>query len=107
MLRRIPVYATLLLAAFLVGRWYVDTRWITEALHAVAAGHVESTAEVGDLPADLEPHAVTRVIDGDTLVLNGDERVRLIGVDTPETVHPSRPVESFGREASAFSSRTA
>ena len=28
--------------------------------------------------------------------------VRLIGVDTPETVHPRRPVERFGREASAF-----
>ena len=32
-------------------------------------------------------------------------RVRLIGVDTPETVHPGRPVEFFGREASAFTKR--
>ena len=65
MLRRIPVYATLLLAAFLIGRWYVDSQWITETLQAVAAGHVESTAEAGDLPADLDLRTVTRVIDGD------------------------------------------
>ena len=45
---------------------------------------------------------VERVIDGDTVVLDGGERVRLIGVDTPETVHPTKPVERFGREASEF-----
>ena len=49
---------------------------------------------------------VERVIDGDTLVLDGGERVRLIGVDTPETVHPTKPVERFGKEASAFTKRT-
>lgn len=43
-----------------------------------------------------------RTIDGDTIILDGNEKVRLIGVDTPETVHPSKPVESFGKEASAF-----
>ena len=48
---------------------------------------------------------VTRVIDGDTIVLNGGERVRLICVDTPETVHPQKPVEYFGKEASAFTRR--
>ncbi len=48
---------------------------------------------------------VERVIDGDTIVLDGGERVRLIGVDTPETVHPQKPVERFGKEASAFSRR--
>ena len=35
---------------------------------------------------------VTRVIDGDTIVLDGGERVRLIGVDTPETVPETRRV---------------
>ncbi len=47
---------------------------------------------------------IERVVDGDTVVLTDDTRVRLIGVDTPETVHPSKPVECFGREASAFMS---
>ena len=45
---------------------------------------------------------VRRVVDGDTLVLENGERVRLIGVDTPETKHPKKPVEYFGKEASRF-----
>ena len=48
---------------------------------------------------------VVRVVDGDTVMLDGRERVRLIGVDTPETVDPRRPVQVFGREASAFTKR--
>jgi micrococcal nuclease len=45
---------------------------------------------------------VERVVDGDTLVLAGGERVRLIGVDTPETKKPGTPIECFGKKASAF-----
>ena len=55
--------------------------------------------------ASAETAAVVRVVDGDTLVVNrgnGDERVRLVGVDTPETVAPNAPVECFGPEASAY-----
>ncbi len=49
------------------------------------------------------PHVI-RTIDGDTFdVLLADgttERVRMLGIDTPETVHPSKPVQCFGKEAS-------
>jgi micrococcal nuclease len=45
---------------------------------------------------------VQRVVDGDTLLLGTGERVRLIGVNTPETVHSKKAVEAFGKEASAF-----
>lgn len=48
---------------------------------------------------------VTRVIDGDTIVLDGGERVRLIGVDTPESVDPRRPVQYFALEASEYTRR--
>jgi len=51
---------------------------------------------------------VTRVVDGDTLEVRiGGERgaVRLIGVDTPETVDPEEPVGCFGPQASRFSRR--
>lgn len=47
---------------------------------------------------------VRKVVDGDTVVvrLGGrTETVRLIGVDTPETKHPTKPVGCFGPEASA------
>lgn len=51
---------------------------------------------------------VTHVVDGDTLdvELGGRrERVRLLGVDTPETVDPDRPIGCYGPEASAFTAR--
>jgi micrococcal nuclease len=44
-----------------------------------------------------------RVVDGDTVVVRidgADEKVRLLGIDTPETVDPRRPVQCFGKEAS-------
>jgi micrococcal nuclease len=46
---------------------------------------------------------LVRVVDGDTLVAaveGHDERVRLIGIDTPETVSPSKPVQCYGKQAS-------
>lgn len=49
---------------------------------------------------------VVEVVDGDTIVVagpgGGTETVRILGVDTPETVHPTKGVECFGPEASAF-----
>jgi micrococcal nuclease len=48
---------------------------------------------------------VKKVIDGDTLLLTNGEYVRLIGVDTPETKHPEKPVEYFGEEAYRFTKR--
>src|SRR4030043_2185331 len=43
---------------------------------------------------------VTKVIDGDTIELEGGQRVRFIGINTPETVDPNKSVECFGKEAS-------
>lgn len=51
---------------------------------------------------------VVGVADGDTITVEiggKKETVRLIGVDTPETVHPSKPVEPYGPEASAYTKR--
>lgn len=45
---------------------------------------------------------VLRVVDGDTIVVNPNEKVRLIGVDTPETAHPQKAVACFGKEAKQF-----
>ena len=42
---------------------------------------------------------VVRVIDGDTVEIEGGERLRYIGIDTPEIAHPSQPGEYFGEEA--------
>ncbi len=53
-----------------------------------------------DLP-DGVPTRVESVVDGDTIVVAGGTRVRLIGIDTPETKDPRKPVQCFGVEASA------
>ena len=53
------------------------------------------------LPVGLDT-TIQRVVDGDTVVVAGGHHVRLIGVDTPETKDPRRPVQCFGRQASEF-----
>ena len=50
------------------------------------------------------PYTVLKVVDGDTIHVdaNGQRlKIRMIGLDTPETVDPRKPVQCFGREASA------
>lgn len=71
----------------------------------------ESSGEQKDVP--LAPKVinrgfeakVTRVVDGDTIeiLMNGKtEKVRMLLLDTPETKHPSKPIEPFGSEATSF-----
>lgn len=43
---------------------------------------------------------VKRVVDGDTIEIEGGQKIRYIGIDTPETIHPDKPVQCFGIEAS-------
>lgn len=71
---------------------------VTSAL-LVLAGCADET------PSTPGRATVLEVIDGDTVLVDidgRDEMVRLLGVDTPETVHPDRPVECFGPEASTY-----
>lgn len=77
-------------------------------LLAVVALLVLRPWEGGEQLAGSVEAEVVRVVDGDTVEarVGGDvERVRLIGVDTPESVAPGRPVECFGPEASRFAKR--
>lgn len=70
---------------------------------AVAARARSGGNDGGGSTGDDGQASVVRVVDGDTIevrVGGRDETVRLIGIDTPETVDPRSPVECFGREAS-------
>ncbi len=70
---------------------------------AVSVPATPTTESVPSTIATSTLYAVTRVVDGDTIHIdmNGkSETVRLIGINTPETVDPRRPVQCFGKEAS-------
>lgn len=54
------------------------------------------------LSGPVAAERVARVIDGDTIVLEDGTKIRYIGVDTPETVHPTQPIEFMGKQASAY-----
>jgi micrococcal nuclease len=80
----------------------VSIRWCGLLIAAVLVSACDEPARRGDGIA-----TVTDVVDGDTIdvAIGGrDERVRLIGIDTPETKKPDSPIECFGPEASAFTS---
>ena len=92
--RALPWIALLLLAGLLLGDVRVP-HWLGGHDGALSAG---SAAD-----AQLE-----RVIDGDTIVAQVDgreERVRYIGIDTPETVKPNTPVQCFGPQAHELNAR--
>lgn len=68
----------------------------------------KSTTEKNNTELDTQPLVeglVTKIVDGDTIyvVVDGKARsVRLIGIDTPETKHPTLEPECYGDEASAY-----
>lgn len=69
------------------------------------AGRFLTAQQRNRLPDDQNSVKVVRAIDGDTLLLEDGSRIRLLGVNTPETKHPERPAEPFGPEAHDFSER--
>lgn len=74
----------------------------------VAALALATVGDDGAGSGDERSGRVERVVDGDTVrvrVGGKVEPVRLIGVDTPESVKPGSPVECFGKAAAAFTRR--
>jgi micrococcal nuclease len=87
-------------------RYWYEPRALAVLLVCIAllVWRATATSERQLPPAILEEgmHTVRRVVDGDTLLLESGARVRLQGIDTPETVLENSPVEPWGPEASAF-----
>lgn len=67
---------------------------------STTAGQIKSASLDQNINDNSSAVLVTRIIDGDTIVIEGGQKVRYIGINTPETVHPTKPVECYGHEAS-------
>jgi micrococcal nuclease len=88
-------------------------RIVIALLLVIAAGAGASSSGVFDgdhtgSPAAAGEGRVVKVVDGDTihvLVSGRREKVRYIGVDTPETKHPTKGVQCYGRAAATFNGR--
>lgn len=95
----VSVLILVLLFAFGLGRaWPVPEREESVPIIFEEIINSEEPEEVVRL-SPPETRLVIRVIDGDTIELQGGTRVRYIGIDTPESVDPRKPVECFGVEA--------
>ena len=77
-------------------------------LAAACSADTAGGASVAATPDNEHEEAnaiVERVVDGDTIVvaiIGNRERVRLLGIDTPESVAVNRPEQCFGRESAAY-----
>jgi micrococcal nuclease len=92
---RAQLVTILIVVALVLLSWWIEPYLPTNDVATRSPGALDN----GD-------YEVLRVVDGDTLLLKKDRlRVRLQGVDTPETVKESTPVEKWGPEATAYTER--
>ena len=109
--RRAVLYGTIGLAAAIV---VVSVQYferprpsdIVRTVHQAQTDRVDETGPFSSSSSIPTNGTVVRVIDGDTFVTTLDGQagrftIRLLGINTPETVDPRKPVECFGHEASA------
>jgi micrococcal nuclease len=81
---------------------------LAAALAGGGAALVGDSDSSGGTEHDATRVRVLRVVDGDTILVRMDgrrERVRYIGIDTPESVAPGRPVECYGPAAARENAR--
>ena len=97
-MRRVSIFTVLLAILALIG-------FTTGRIPPNSLNSLTSPAKPDPAPQDqnslISQPLVSRVIDGDTIELENGEKVRYIGIDTPETLDPRKPVQCFGKNASA------
>ena len=82
-------------------------RWIIGAFItlAITLGVAAPAQAYPTMPPEVQgPFTVTKVVDGDTIWVDNNgkrQKIRMIGMDAPESVDPRKPVQCFGLEASA------
>lgn len=92
-----------LFIAYKLGGYTKETAQVpsNQSASVASASAKEAESDVGKSESSIANLVkVTRVIDGDTIEIEGGERVRYIGIDTPETVDPRKTVQCFGVESS-------
>ncbi len=108
--KRISFIVSLLFGVYLLILQYesripiVPERQVSNVVHTQLEEQGVLTADVTVSTTTQSFFVVSRVVDGDTIEVikdNKEEKVRLIGINTPETVDPRKKVECFGKEASA------
>lgn len=98
--RKLPKKTLLLLASLIYLLYYLFTgQELSPPPSQPTPPPITSTPTPTTSPNSTESATVSRVIDGDTIVLSDGRQVRYIGIDTPETKDPRRPVGCFGEEA--------
>lgn len=102
----IAVVFLFIMGAFSSGKQPVRNEIASPQTQIVAPQKQPATEEPGNISAPVtqnqneEIFKVDRAVDGDTIKLADGQVVRLIGIDSPETVAPEKPVQCFGKEAS-------
>mgnify|MGYP001595493991 CR=1 FL=1 len=107
-LKTAGVLAAVLLALpfFLDWRRGAGERALAPSSQKVASSSLEaSTTSIAREVPVAGIFIVNRVVDGDTIALETGEKVRYIGINSPESVDPRRSVQCFGREASAYNKK--
>ena len=92
--RRIIMYAVAILLGLITSIFFPQQNSQNSKIAPTVSPMIRSARE-------LQPgfYRVAKVIDGDTIELDTKQKVRYIGIDTPETKHPQKGVECFGKEA--------
>lgn len=90
------LFGQLLLVFIVITAIWIGPR-IQEDLAKIELGSVRTNMDYK--PEQIKKQIVSRVIDGDTIELTSGEKIRYIGMNTPETKDPRRAVECFGKEA--------
>ena len=102
LIRRSLIFFPAIIGAFLLGLGFTSFNKSlvkNSPVPQVISAKIESSRQAA-LNEQSGSVRITRVVDGDTIEIEGGQKVRLIGINTPETVDPRQAVMCFGQEAS-------
>jgi micrococcal nuclease len=95
----------LIVAVFKIASQKPDSRKPAVETEIFFQGNQSEKGDLSSTKTNRQRFKVVRVIDGDTVKLETGESFRYIGIDTPETRHPQKPVQYLGKEASEFNTQ--